>query len=34
MFCYLSEGYQKRNPDVVKAIKDNKDKYFTNDLEY
>ncbi|WP_296903348.1 phosphoethanolamine transferase [uncultured Megasphaera sp.] len=34
MFCYLSDGYQKRNPDVVKAIKANKDKYFTNDLEY
>ena len=34
MFCYLSDAYQKRNPDVVKAIKANKDKYFTNDLEY
>ena len=34
MFVYLSEGYQQRNPDVVSAVKANKDKFFTNDLEY
>lgn len=34
MFVYLSPEYQQRNPDVVSAIKANKDKYFTNDLEY
>lgn len=34
MFVYLSEGYQQRNPNVVSAVKANKDKFFTNDLEY
>ena len=34
MFCYLSEGYQARNPEVVEAVKQNKDKFFTNDLAY
>lgn len=34
MFCYLSDGYEKRNPDIVQTIKAHKDMYFTNDLEY
>lgn len=34
MFAYLSPEYQERNPEVVQAVKANKDKYFTNDLEY
>ena len=34
MFTYLSPEYQARNPEVVQAVKANKDKYFTNDLEY
>ena len=34
MFCYLSESYQARNPEVAEAVKQNKDKFFTNDLAY
>ena len=34
MFVYLSDGYKERNPEVVSAVKANKDKFFTNDLEY
>ncbi|MCH4178379.1 MAG: phosphoethanolamine transferase [Megasphaera sp.] len=34
MFCYLSDSYQHRNPDIVRTVKDHTDDYFTNDLEY
>ena len=34
MFVYMSDGYKERNPEVFSAVKANKDKFFTNDLEY
>ena len=34
MFCYLSKEYQQRNPEIAATLKDHKDKFFTNDLEY
>lgn len=34
MFCYLSERYQARNPEIAETVKKHKDKFFTNDLEY
>lgn len=34
MFCYLSDGYQRRNPQVAETIQSHADSYFTNDLEY
>lgn len=34
MFAYVSPEYQERNPEIFAALKENKDKYFTNDLAY
>lgn len=34
MFCYLSDAYQLRNPQITEAIKEHENSYFTNDLEY
>lgn len=34
MFCYLSDGYLRRNPEIAQVVKAHKDMYFTNDLEY
>lgn len=34
MFCYLSDDYISRNPQIAKTLKDHQDSFFTNDLEY
>ncbi len=34
MFCYLSEGYQRRNPEIAQTVKAHQHSFFTNDLEY
>ena len=34
MFVYLSDEYIAKYPDTYSALKENKDKYFTNDLAY
>lgn len=34
MWIYLSDEYQSLHPNIVSALKANKDKYFTNDLAY
>ncbi len=34
MFCYLSDDYRARNPQIVQAVKDHQNDFFTNDLEY
>ncbi|MCH4166082.1 MAG: phosphoethanolamine transferase [Megasphaera sp.] len=34
MFCYLSDEYQRRNPQITDTIKEHTNNYFTNDLEY
>lgn len=34
MFCYLSNQYEQRNPDVVRTLKHNQNAFFTNDLLY
>ena len=33
-FCYLSDEYERRNPEATHAIRNHADKYFTNDLMY
>lgn len=34
LFCYLSEDYQKRNPEIYQTVKAHQNKFFTNDLMY
>lgn len=34
MFTYFSDDYIEKYPETYKALLDNKDKYFTNDLAY
>jgi len=34
MFCYVSDQYEQRNPDVVRTLKHSQNAFFTNDLIY
>lgn len=34
LWVYLSDDYQRRHPEATKALKDNQQRYFTNDLAY